>query len=145
MYCGRGGSWRAGRPRPAGGAGALAAAEPLPGGEMIEAVDMDVYLLSSAGGRPPDHALPAEETETERRLLLLDGLPILRVPGRDDAPAEPAELRRHLGVVRQREWHARVERRGDRGGVGRKCVVHRIPERRLDLRGSHPGCPGPIE
>src|SRR5918993_1518463 len=52
MYCGRGGSWRAGRPRPAGAAGPLAPAEPLPGGEMIEAVDMDVYLPGMRGVAP---------------------------------------------------------------------------------------------
>ena len=55
MYCGRGGSWRAGRPGPA------LEPEPSPrraatGGAMIEAVDMEVYLLGHAGSARPDPA-----------------------------------------------------------------------------------------
>src|SRR5262249_20754641 len=50
-----------------------------------------------------------------------------------DLPCEVIELRGDVGVARQREWHARIERGGDSLVVARERMVNRVTERALDL------------
>ena len=113
-YCARGACGRA--PAPGAPGAIVDAGAATPGLDVL----IVGYQIDASFSKPEQPALGGRQ---RRRLAA-------RI---EHTPREAVELRRDVGVARERQRHARVERRRHGLVVARKRVVNRMPERAFDL------------